>query len=45
MILDEEALKQINGGAALSKILIGIGIFFTMIVGIADGYTRPLRCS
>ena len=45
MILNDKELKQINGGAAWYKALIGLGVFFTMIVGIADGYLRPIKCN
>lgn len=42
--LSEEELKQINGGGFNIGIglLIGAGISF--IVGLVDGYIRPLAC-
>ena len=46
MNLTKQELSNINGGAiklALSKYLIGGGIA-TFIVGIVDGYLRPLAC-
>ena len=47
MNLTKQELSNINGGAiklALSKYLIGGGIA-TFIVGIVDGYLRPLTCA
>lgn len=44
MILEDKCLYEINGGANWS-IFVGIGLFLTMIVGIADGYLRPLKCN
>lgn len=44
MILEDDELLEINGGAVsigLASALIG-GIVF--IIGIIDGYLRPLRC-
>lgn len=43
MILTNEELNNINGGGF--GIFIGIGLLFTMIVGIVDGYLRPLKCN
>lgn len=43
-MLTEKELMSINGGG-IGKILIGIGMFITMIVGIADGFVRPLKCN
>lgn len=43
-MLDNKELESIRGGFSWS-ILAGIGMFITMIVGIADGYLRPLKCN
>ncbi len=41
--LNEKELKEINGGWSLTSIL-GIGSIFTFLIGIVDGYLRPLGC-
>ncbi len=41
--LNEKELKEINGGWSLTSIL-GIGSIFTFLIGIVDGYLRPLSC-
>jgi len=45
MLLSEYELKNINGGAFKFGIgaLIGAGISF--IIGLIDGYMRPLSCN
>lgn len=47
MQLTNEDLSNINGGAikiAVTKWLIGGGIA-TFIIGVINGYLRPLACS
>ena len=44
MLIDEKELNDISGGINWS-IVAGIGMFITMIVGIIDGYVRPLKCN
>lgn len=41
--LNEKELKEINGGWSLSA-LLRIGSIFTFLIGIVDGYLRPLSC-
>lgn len=41
--LTTKQLKEIKGGWSLASIL-GIGSFFTFIIGVIDGYIRPLAC-
>ena len=47
MVLKTEELKCIIGGAAAKR--IGIGIILSavgsIIVGIIDGFLRPLKCN
>jgi hypothetical protein len=45
MILNDIELNEINGGGNKYGILAGIGMLITLIVGIADGYLRPLKCN
>ena len=42
-LLNELELKEIKGGWSLTGIL-GIGSIFTFLIGIVDGYLRPLGC-
>ena len=43
--LNNNDLKKINGGgvSATVGILIGAGIVF--LIGLIDGYVRPLKCN
>ena len=43
-VLENNELKNINGGAISWTAGIIIGGIFTFIVGIIDGYVRPLAC-
>lgn len=43
MNLDKEELEQINGGGFGLGLLIGAGIVF--LIGVIDGYVRPLKCN
>ena len=43
-ILNEKELKDIYGGGVLFKIAMGIITAGSFIVGIVDGYLRPLKC-
>ena len=47
MVLDDEELMNTIGGASYKS--IGIGIILSalgsFIVGIIDGYLRPLKCN
>ena len=45
MLIDEKELNNIVGGGICWSIVAGIGALITLIVGIADGYVRPLRCN
>ena len=40
--LETKELKQIQGGGFGIACLIGAGIVF--LIGIIDGYIRPLKC-
>ncbi len=41
--LENEQLKKINGGGVGAWFLIGGIIVF--LIGVADGYVRPLACN
>ena len=41
--LDSKELKAINGGGIGTWLLIGGGIVF--LIGVIDGYVRPLACN
>lgn len=42
--LDSKELCEINGG---SKVVIGLAIVagITFLIGVIDGYVRPLNCN
>ena len=42
-MLKREELKQINGGFNITTGII-IGTVVTFLIGLFDGYTRPLAC-
>ena len=41
--LNSRELKEINGGGVGVWLLIGGGIVF--LIGVIDGYVRPLTCN
>ncbi len=43
MELKNEELKQIQGGGFGLALLITAGIIF--LIGVFDGYTRPMSCN
>lgn len=45
MILNDKELNNISGGGISWSIIAGIGMLITLIVGVADGYVRPLKCN
>lgn len=40
--LSNDELKQVKGGGAGIALLIGAGVVF--LIGVIDGYVRPLAC-
>lgn len=44
MILNNNSLQEISGGAWKLGIAAGVAGFITFLVGIIDGYFRPLKC-
>ena len=47
MVLNEEKLMTVTGGASAKN--VGLGIFIaalgSFIVGLIDGFLRPLKCN
>ena len=43
-MLSETELKEIHGGTSTGLILGIVGYAITFIIGIFDGYYRPLGC-
>lgn len=41
--LEENELRDIYGGGF--GFLIAIGAFVTFLIGVIDGYVRPLKCN
>ena len=42
--LTQTELKQISGGAISAKLLAFIPLGVSFVVGLIDGYLRPLKC-
>lgn len=42
--INKSEMKKINGGGINIGLFIGIGSIITFLIGIIDGYTRPLEC-
>jgi lactobin A/cerein 7B family class IIb bacteriocin len=45
MELSKYELANIYGGGFKYGIAIGIGAVITFIIGVIDGYLRPLKCN
>lgn len=44
-MLTNKELDQIDGGAARWGIGLVVGSIITLLIGIIDGYLRPLKCN
>lgn len=44
-MLEKEELIEIKGGAVNFAILGAVGVAVTFIIGLIDGYVRPLKCN
>lgn len=44
-MLTKEELNKINGGAVNWAIVGVAGSIITFLIGLADGYLRPLKCN
>lgn len=40
----ENELTKIKGGGISPWAAVGIGALFVFLIGVYDGYTRPLEC-
>lgn len=43
--LTKEELKNINGGISITGKLLLVGGIISFIIGVIDGFTRPLKCN
>lgn len=43
--LNNEELKKVEGGGIKIGLIVGIGAIITFLIGVADGYMRPLKCN
>lgn len=43
ILLNNEELRSINGGGF--GVLLAIGAIVTFLIGVVDGYVRPLKCN
>lgn len=44
LIINKEELKNVKGGAFGLKIFVSIISAGTFIIGLVDGFLRPLKC-
>ena len=44
MNMTKEELLNLTGGGVSIGVLAGIGAAITFIIGIVDGYIRPMKC-
>ncbi|MCI8467714.1 MAG: hypothetical protein HFI08_05990 [Bacilli bacterium] len=45
MNLKKEELIEIYGGGGSGLLVLGIIALITLVAGIIDGFTRPLKCN
>lgn len=45
MELNTEELRLITGGSVKFGVYLAIGGFLSFIIGVIDGYLRPLSCN
>lgn len=43
--MNNNELNQVYGGKAAGTILFALGGLITFIIGVIDGYFRPLKCN
>ena len=43
--INEEDLRNIQGGGLSVWGAIGIGTIVTFLIGVIDGFVRPLKCN
>ena len=44
-IVSDEELSKIEGGALTLGAILAIGGIATFLIGVVDGYVRPLKCN
>lgn len=44
-IINNEELKSIDGGGISVWAALGIGAGIVFLVGVVDGFVRPLKCN
>lgn len=45
MVLSNEELTEVVGGGIKLGVAIAIAAIVTFVIGVIDGYTRPLSCN
>ena len=43
--INNEELYEISGGGISKGVLLGLAAFGVFIVGVFDGFMRPLKCN
>lgn len=44
MKLENKQLQEVNAGGFSIGLLFGIGAAITFLIGVVDGFVRPLAC-
>ena len=43
--MNNEELMSIKGGVSKTILIGGLGVIISFIIGVLDGYMRPLSCN
>lgn len=43
--ISENDLERVSGGGISPWTLVGVGAIVVFLIGVYDGYTRPLSCN
>ena len=44
-VIENEKLKNIDGGGVSAWTILGIGTGIVFLIGVIDGFVRPLKCN
>ena len=44
-VIENEKLKNIDGGGVSAWTVLGIGAGIVFLIGVIDGFVRPLKCN
>lgn len=43
--LNQDEMKQVQGGGVNWSLVAGIGAVISFIIGVIDGYVNPIKCN